>query len=44
MMNAEIPGLRRGALRLKSSANADMLVAIRREQGAHERRCFVGTG
>ncbi len=38
----KIPSVRRGALRLSHPRTQILLVAIRREQGAHERRCFVG--
>src|SRR6478672_11912931 len=38
----KIPSVRCGALRLSHPRTQILLVAIRREQGAHERRCFVG--
>src|SRR4030095_15676871 len=38
----KIPSVRRRALRLSHPRTQILLVAIRREQGAHEHRCFVG--
>ena len=38
----EVVSLRRGSLRLGHTRAQIMLVAIRRQQGAHERRRFVG--
>ena len=43
MMNGrKSRAVRRGALRLSHPRTQILLVAIGREQGAHERRCFVG--